>query len=404
MLGGGTLPQVSRLSSSELIAFRNEWQFFAPWADYLGLTAVFRSDWFLVLCVALLVNMTVGMVISINRRISWLQGKAKPRYRLQGAVPLSQAPSELFGPSDEGIPLTTSKVHGYLGLWGIPLFHLGIAVIVLGGIWSSWGGFAAHLELSEGEAYTGQPAKLMTERGGGGELPDFGARLRLDRLQLEVSDDKRLRELKGHVSIQREGGQVHKTVVETNHPLTVGEYRLFPNNTVGYSAVFDRIGHEGERRRLYIHFPVRVSEWDSPPPLERYTLVELQNAALYYDMTLTVGNEPVFDLAVHDADSEIYKGQMIPGDVADLKAYKLVFMGAVGWMGFYLASDRPMQVVFSGFLLTLLGFLLHLLIRFRRTDLVVTQEGWEASTWFSADDWWFEKRWQAWVAEVAITE
>jgi hypothetical protein len=404
VLGGGTLPQVSRLSSSELIAFRNEWQFFAPWADYLGLTAVFRSDWFFLLCIALIVNMAVGMAISIKRRISWLHGKANPRYRLRGTAPLTQAPSELFGPSNGYMPQAMSKIHGHLGLWGIPLFHLGISVIVLGGIWSSLGGFAAHLELSEGESYAGHPAKLMTERRGRGDLPDFGARLRLDRLQIEVSENKRLRELKGHVSIQQEDGQIRKTVVETNHPLTVGEYRLFPNNTVGYSAVFDRIGLEGERRRLYIHFPVRVSEWESPPPLERYTLVELQDAALYYDMTLTAGNTPVFDLAVHDADAEVFKGRMVPGDVADLKAYRLVFMGAVGWMGFYLASDKPMQLVFGGFLLSLLGFLLHLLVRFRRTNLVVTQEGWEASAWFSADDWGFEKRWQAWAAQVAVTE
>ncbi|HEC17005.1 MAG TPA: hypothetical protein ENI99_10630 [Sedimenticola sp.] len=396
---GGTLPQIGRLSSSELTAWYNDWPALAAWLDFFDLSRVFGSGWFLALCLALLVNMAAGMVVCVSRRYGRYRGRAAVTHRLRGAGPLPATPPPLFEPPGAGPVRPGCRARGVAGLWGIPLFHAGIALIVLGGLWSSWVGYGAHLELAEGEPYSGGRGKLVPDRG---DLPpfEFGVSLRLDRVHLEVAGGKYLRELQAHFSIQEEGGPVEQALLETNRPLAVGAYRLYPDNTMGYSAVFDRIRPDGRRRRLYINFPVSLPQWERPPPLSRSTLVELDGVPLYYRMTLKAGARPALDLGVRRAGELVFEGELLPGSEADLGPYRLVFRGVAPWLGFYLTSDRPMLLVFAGFVLTLGGFFLHLVIRFRRVEMLTTPEGWEVRAWVMRGDWRFGEQWDLWRGQL----
>jgi len=396
LITGGTLPQISRLASEDLIALRNQWPFFSAWMDYLGFSAVFSSDWFLFLSFALLVNIVAGTALSIRYRYDLYRGRVKPSYQLQGADILSEAPLPLLGVVGTGVPLKTYKVSGVAGLLGLPLFHAGIAVIVVGGIWSSWVGFSAHLELAEGEVYSGQKDKLVVERSGSVPL-EFDALLRLDRAQVEIKNNKYLQDLQAHFSFRRGRGEpVEQGVAVSNHPLKLGSYRVFPDNTMGYSAVFERFLPDGRSGPFFINFPVLRSEWDNPPPLIHRTLVELHDTSLHYHMTLEVGTSPRLHLTVRQANAVIFEGNLVPGLSADLGAYRVVFLGTSPWLGLLLTKDPPMNLVFAGFLLALGGFLLHLLFRFRRIEIVKNQKGWEVKAWVMNHDLWFETQWSDW--------
>ncbi|MFC1685160.1 hypothetical protein ACFL0R_06800, partial [Pseudomonadota bacterium] len=63
-------------------------------------------------------------------------------------------------------------------------------------------------------------------------------------------------------------------------------------------------------------------------------------------------------------------------------------------------ATRPMRLVFVGFILTLAGFLLHLLVPFRRVALVVTPEGWEGMAWTMRGDYRFDEQWRCWLAQL----
>jgi len=398
VLAGGTLPQAGRVSSEEFNAWYNAWPNLAVWSSFLRLDRVFSATWFLGLNLLLLINIAAGISVSISRRYALYKGKTSPRYRIIGSASQPASLPPLFDIADElGVSKNRSK--GAIGLLGIPLFHLGIAIIILGGIWSGWAGFGGHFELSEGRTFDGRQDRLTVDRGT--TLPvEFGARLRLDRVQVEVAEGKYLGELKAHVSVQQQGGPIRQAVVETNSPLRVGSYRIHPDNTLGYSAVFERIRPDGDRRRLYINVPVGLADWDSATPIQDTTLLELEGVPLYYDMTLHSGDKPELELLVRQAEKKRFEGRLIPGSVVDLEAYRLVFKGSVRWLGFYLTSDRPMRLVFVGFILTLAGFLLHLLVPFRRVALVVTPEGWEGMAWTMRGDYRFDEQWRCWLAQL----
>lgn len=398
VLAGGTLPQVGRMSPAEFSAWYNDWPNLAVWSEFLGLNRVFGSVGFLVINIALLINMTAGMVVSISRRYTRYQGRSRPSYQASGEdLPPHLLPPLLSHPvKEEGTVLIK---RGLLGLWGIPLFHLGIGIIVLGGIWSGYEGFGAHFELREGGAFSGQPEQLGLSRGS--FLPaEFGASLRLDRAEVEVTDGKYLKERKAHLSMQQKGGPVEQTVVEINHPLSLGGYRLYPDKTQGYSALFERIRPGGARQPMSFNFPAELSEWEQGSALGRTVLVEQEGVPLYYEMALIPGASPLLDLTVRQGNREIINRQLRPGEMVDLGVYHLVFRGSMRWMGFYLASDRPMFMVFCGFVVTLLGYLMHLLVRFRRVELLVSPSGWEAKAWARRDDQEFARQWAHWQEQM----
>ncbi|VAX10950.1 hypothetical protein MNBD_GAMMA26-1783 [hydrothermal vent metagenome] len=394
---GGTLPQHSRLASEDLLALRNQWPLFSAWMDYLGLSAVFNSNWFMALNLALLVNIIAGTVLSLQRRYKLFYGQVQPSHQLHGIGALPDFPLPLLEKGCAAdLPVMTSKVRGAAGLLGLPLFHAGIAVIVAGGIWSSWVGFSAHIELAEGELYSGQQDKLVVERSGS-VSPEFGALLRLDRAQVEIKDGKYLQDLNAHFSFRRGRGEpVERAVTVSNHPLALAGYRIFLDNTMGYSAVLERSLPDGRSGPFFINFPVLRSEWNNPPPLTHRTLIELHDTSLHYHMTLEVGESPTLHLVVRQANSVVFDGKLVPGAGADLGAYRIVFLGTAPWLGLLLTRDQAMSLVFAGFLLVLGGFLLHLLVRFRRVEVVKNHTGWEVRAWVIRNDLWFETQWSGW--------
>ncbi len=390
---GGTLPQKGRLSPQQELGFQTEWGGVSSWLDMLEFSRVFGSWWFTALSLLLLASLIAGTLSSIGRRYRWYRGEGTgPAHELRG-LSHEQMAGLAAGVGFE--PGAGSRVEGAAGLFALPLFHFGIAVVVIGGFWSSAVGFGAHLELSEGELYDGRTDKLAVDRGG--VMPrDLAVRLRLERVYLELSRHRTLRELQAHFSYQEGEGAVKRSVVETNHPLKLGIYELSPNNTGGYSAVFERIRDDGSRRLMYVHFNVPLDEWNwgGSWKVQRDTLVELDDAPLLYRMTLEGRDDYSLHLTVKRGIDMVFDGKLGVGSEADLGPYRLIFRGVVPWLGFYLASDYPKYMVFSGFAILLAGFLLHLLVYPRRIEVLQEGDLWRVRAWNMQWDWRFEERWR----------
>ena len=398
---GGTLPQKGRLSPQQQLGFQTEWGGVSSWMDVLGFSNVFGSRWFTALSLLLLVNLVAGTLTSVVRRYRWYRGnRTKPTHELRG---LNHERMARLAVQFGFVPRAGKWVWGVPGLFGLPLFHLGIAVVVAGGMWSGAVGFGAHLELSEGELYAGRNDKLAVDRGEA--MPEeLAALLRLEKVYVETSAHKTVRELRAHFSYREEGGPVKKALVETNHPLKLGNYELSPNNTGGYSARFERIREDGSKRLMFIHFDVPLREWNwtGPWSVQRETLVELDNLPLFYKMTLTGdGGRYSLALTVKHGVTTVFDGELAEGAVADLGSYKLVFKGVVPWLGFYLASDRPRQMVFAGFVILLAGFLLHLLSHPRGIEVIPEGESWTVRAWSMRGDWRFDEQWLLGSANTA---
>ena len=399
VMAGGTLPQTPRMTGAEFDGWHNGWPRLAAFFDWSGLSAVFSSWWFSALCVALLVNLAAGIVLHVFWLIVWLRGETAPGYRMRGT-----------GATPEGIDRnlslaalpetgTWARTQGWAGLWGTPLFHAGLAVIVAGALLSASERFGAHFELSEGETFSGELKKLSKDKFSVATMNEFGA-LRLDRLDAQVAEGKYLRELQAFFTTREKGGQPQEMTLTVNSPLKIGGYTFYLDQKFGYAAAFERTLPDGSQRELRINFNAPRAKWAAGSPIERDEVVTLENNPILYHMALTPGDSPSFALEAAQRGQPVFKGALSPGQTADLGAYRLVFLGVIPWVGLYVTTDRALQIVLAGFVIALTGFLLHLLVRPRKLRLARGQTGWELEAWAMRDDWLFERQWRSWEAQV----
>lgn len=397
---GGTLPQFGRLPAAELNDLQAQWPALSAWLELSGLAGVYSAWWFSALCAALLVNLLAGTAWHVARIRAWLKGESAPGFRLAGSASppedlVRQFPAFDFSASGQQAAVTS----GLAGLWGTPLFHLGIAVIVAGAMLSASERFGAHLELAEGEEFSGQPNKLIADRFSTKFDREFGS-LRLDRLEARVAEGKYLRELQAFLTIQESNGEPREAVLSVNHPAKIGPYTVYLDKNFGYSASFDRILADGSRRQLLINFKVPRGKWGQGEAIEREEMVMLDNYPILYRMEFTPGEPPSFRLEASRGGRQVFGGTLLPGQEANLGPYRLVFLGSAPWVGLYLTTDRAIQLVLAGFVVTLAGFLLHLLVRPRRLQLARREGGWELQGWSLRDDWQFERQWREWQAKA----
>ncbi len=392
VLAAGTLPQSARLSPEEQVGWDTEWETTASWLDTLGLSQIVGSGWFTGLCVVLLINMTAGTLAAFSRKWAIYRGHSKPGYELRGSGAAPAVPPPFFKKSTGGMG-TVSQMRGAPGLFGLTIFHLGIAVVVLAAFWRGAMDFSDYLELSVGEVFSGQPGKFQRRQ----PPPEpFDAVIRLDRAEIEVRNGKYMGEFRGHFSYQIAGSPVRETTVVANHPLRLGDFELYLKENFGYSAWFERLRADGSSSLLYIHFNTERQAWGKPWSGEKEQLLRFDNIPLYYSMSLNNTQPPTFDLKVSRGGQTVFEGRLRPGDVADLGAYKLRFQGMVPWMTFNLTLDRGENSIFIGFIITLLGFLLHLLFWPRRMEWTITDDGWVVRAWVRRGDDTFEKKWNEW--------
>jgi len=92
-----------------------------------------------------------------------------------------------------------------LGLFGVDFVHLGILIILAGGIISGLGGFRKNLTFSEGEVL---------------DIPEAEFKLRLDKFETEYYPDGSVRDWKSTLTVI-ENGKLHLSkTIEVNHPLS----------------------------------------------------------------------------------------------------------------------------------------------------------------------------------------
>ncbi len=386
-IAGGTLPQSSRLSPQELDAWHQAWPMASLWLERLGLADVYASTGFLALCVALVVNLLAGTVAHLAYLLVWFKGDAPARTHF-----LSSLPPALASLPDAG---QNGQFRGRWGLAGLPLFHVGIVIIIVVAAAHASQRLGAHFELAEGEVLSEAKGKLLLDRDT--RLPDgeLGFRLRLDELRVEM-EGGRYRELQAHLSLQQAGGPLHQQTLAMNHPARLGAYQIYLDKNVGQTAVFERILPDGQHRRLLINFMQTRESWGTRQPLERDEVMMFEDLPVNFRMALTPGNLPSFKLAAERRGKPVFEGALVPGEVADLGVYQLKFIGTAPWVGLYLASGQLVQWVFAGFILALSGFALHLLVFPRRLRLHRDGDVWLLEAWTLRDDWRFERQWREW--------
>jgi cytochrome c biogenesis protein len=105
-----------------------------------------------------------------------------------------------------------------LGLFGSDIVHLGLLIIILGGIISGLGGFRTSLNISEGETLP---------------VPQANFKLRLDKFITEYHPNGSVRDWKSTLTVLENGLDVLSKTIEVNHPLSHKGF-VFYQSSVGW--------------------------------------------------------------------------------------------------------------------------------------------------------------------------
>lgn len=106
-----------------------------------------------------------------------------------------------------------------LGLFGSDIVHLGLLIIILGGIISGWGGFRTNLNISEGESIP---------------VPQADFQLRLDKFVTEYHPNGSVRDWKSTLTVLENGTDVLSKTIEVNHPLSYKGF-VFYQSSYGWN-------------------------------------------------------------------------------------------------------------------------------------------------------------------------
>ncbi len=103
-----------------------------------------------------------------------------------------------------------------LGLFGSDVVHLGLLIILIGGIISGLAGFKKNLTFREGQIL---------------DVPKAGFKLKLDKFETEYYPDGNVKDWKSTLTVLEDGKPVRSKIVEVNHPLS---YKGFVFYQSGY--------------------------------------------------------------------------------------------------------------------------------------------------------------------------
>jgi len=203
----------------------------------LQFTRLYRSVWFVSLLALFGLNI---IVCTIERLPPKLRRALRPRFeaepknllslkikdRLKSTLPLAgardAAKKELarhhYRPrvDEAGARIFVVARKRVFGLFGSDVVHLGLLVILTGGIISGLGGLRSSLTLVENQTLP---------------VPQAGFSIRLDKFSTELYPDGNVKDWKSDLTVIEDGKPLYQKPIEVNHPLS---YRGFVFYQSGY--------------------------------------------------------------------------------------------------------------------------------------------------------------------------
>jgi len=101
------------------------------------------------------------------------------------------------------------------GLFGSDIVHLGLLIILAGGIFSGMAGLKSHLSFSEGEILS---------------VPNADFELRLDKFETEFYENGQVSDWKSTLTVIENGNDLQTKIVEVNHPLSYKGYMFYQSS------------------------------------------------------------------------------------------------------------------------------------------------------------------------------
>jgi cytochrome c biogenesis protein ResB len=356
---GAAMPQDGTATAAELARLHNAGPLVTTLVRLFALDHIFRSGWFLLVTALACASLAMIVFDQVKRlRSQWSQRLTEAHFRTAPfhmefeRDPVRGTTSFQFAARGPRLQIWTER---RIGLFGSPVFHVGLLLIILAGALRALFSTEAVVDLVEGEtlpptatAWAGQQAGVL------GRPFQLDCPLTLDMVKAAHYRDGDLRELKVRLLLQRSQGR-QAAELAVNHDLKTGGRRIFLGSDFG---------------------PVALLEWQSEgatPIREAALLAEKAgggfegastgpNSLHAYLRTRVVagGAHPEsVEVRVMRDGALLFTGDTRPGQRVSLQSgEKLVLYGTPFWVRLRGSHDPALALAYLGFALVMVGAVL----------------------------------------------
>lgn len=363
---GGLVPQRIATSSEELEAWRNSHPFLLPWADRLGLFHVFSTPWFAVMlsfaCIALALSAVEQFRLSLRKTFPQAIAPSP-----EGAnVYLSAAELKKVLRRVGYLPMGGNGVLRFVrqpwGYWSNTLLHSGMLLIIAVALYIALTEQRGALILIEGSVH--DPSAAWTEEERGKLAPPFilPNAVRLDHLRVSLADTKSILQAASDISfISAQGVAEHRSVA-VNSILSYLGLHIYQTTHYGDAFTVEFADPAGlvHRECLLLPYPPAPDQAgydDFRPPW-----LPLVISAKYYadaDRKSLQSSNPLLVLRLLDGDRELSRVSLKIGESGSLGDLKVRLDRAEKWSKLIFVNISGMPLVFFGFLIVIIGSVLH---------------------------------------------
>lgn len=230
-LAGVALASVPQLELPlDLVRHEAEHPLLAPLAHALALDRILHSPWLWLPLAGAMASLAAVLADVWPRTIRLLRFAPGP-----SAFDRAAYRAEFVRPARGAA--TVVRRRGRLGHLGSPLFHTGLAVIVVAGLVRALFGRDAVVDLVEGETLAPSPSAYGAQWGGPLSRPlALPAALRLDGIRRDQYASGALRSLSARAALLEPGG-ARPVGIAINAPLDVAGTRVYLQNRNGVAAI-----------------------------------------------------------------------------------------------------------------------------------------------------------------------
>ncbi|NLK52281.1 MAG: cytochrome c biogenesis protein ResB [Syntrophomonadaceae bacterium] len=227
---------------------------------------------------------------------------------------------------------------------GSLLFHLAIAVILVGAAWSLGYAHSAAVEISVGDKISLSPHGFKD-----GELT-------LASFNIDYYPDFQPRQYTSDLSLTHYDGRDYQQLVYVNNPLRAGNLKIYQSSWGWIMNLKDVSQAVPQTIKIKNHGKYQLDDTKMVVLGAVFLPDYAEDNKRVFSRT-PLPNNPHIGLTLYQAGRLIDAAIIAPGQEAELGAYRFVFEGFTYYSGLQLKYDPGVNLVFLGFGLLLLGLM-----------------------------------------------
>lgn len=345
-----TVPQAA--DRADWLGFASRRPELASVVRLLLLDRVLHSPWFGGLLVLAAASLGIVLVEQWQRALrEWREPLIEASFR---SAPYSREGSPIGNlPAGAGATFSTT---GRLGLWGTPLFHLGVMLVLVAGLARALFASEAVFELVEGEGI-GDGGSVPVEVSGGPLAAAFHAPEALRLLQLQPSryPSGRLQALLASLAVG-EGKEARTVEVSINSPLTWGVQALYLLASHGPAALVRLSANDRAEQQLLL---LRTGDGELYEARGTLGALELRLRGRVGVDGLPPGS---LESRILSAGTLAFVGLLEPGQPVDFAGGRVELVQVRQWAAFQGTRDPSPWLAYLGFSVAIAGALIMFLV------------------------------------------